>query len=42
MQVAANGGKTAGGKPIEAAIINSKNFEQMGTWFKTLMADTFA
>ena len=42
MQVAANGGKTAGAKPIEAATINSKNFKQMGTWFKTLMADTFA
>jgi sulfide dehydrogenase [flavocytochrome c] flavoprotein chain len=44
MKVASNGGKTlVNGLPAtatEAASINSDNFEDMGTWFKTLMQDT--
>jgi NADPH-dependent 2,4-dienoyl-CoA reductase/sulfur reductase-like enzyme len=46
MKVASNGGKTiVNGSPAtatEAASINGDNFEDMGTWFKTLMADTTA
>lgn len=42
MRVAANGGQTAAAKPTEASSISSKNFQQMNTWFNTLMADTFA
>jgi hypothetical protein len=26
----------------ESAVINSDNFQDMGTWFKTLMQDTTA
>ena len=44
MKVASNGGQTVvNGVPAtatEAASINSDNFEDMGTWFKTLMRDT--
>lgn len=42
MKVAANGGITAGAIPTEAATISSSNFKQMGTWFTTLMGDTYA
>lgn len=42
MKVAANGGVMAGAAPTEAASINAKNFTQMGTWFTTLMGDTYA
>ena len=42
MKVAANGGVIAGAAPTEAASINSDNFKQMGTWFNTLMGDTYA
>ena len=46
MKVASNGGKTVvNGVPAtatEAAAINSDNFKDMGTWFKTLMGDTTA
>jgi hypothetical protein len=42
MKVAANGGLTAGAAPTEAAAITSGNFRQMGTWFNTLMGDTYA
>ncbi len=42
MKVAANGGVLAGAAPTEAAAINSNNFKQMGTWFNTLMGDTYA
>ncbi len=42
MVVAANGGKTVGAKATEAASISSGNFRQMGTWFSTLMGDSFA
>jgi sulfide dehydrogenase [flavocytochrome c] flavoprotein chain len=44
MKVASSGGKTVvNGAPAtatEAAAINSDNFKDMGTWFKTLMGDT--
>ena len=44
MKVAASGGQTLiNGAPAtatEAGSINSENFKDMGTWFKTLMADT--
>jgi NADH dehydrogenase FAD-containing subunit len=30
------------GSNIEAASINSSNFNQMNTWFNTLMSDTFS
>lgn len=44
MKVASNGGQTTvGGAPAtatEAASISTDNFQDMGTWFKTLMADT--
>lgn len=42
MKVAANGGLTVGAAPTEAAAITSGNFRQMGTWFNTLMGDTYA
>ena len=46
MKVASNGGQTiVNGAPAaatEAASINSDNFKDMGTWFKTLMGDTTA
>jgi len=46
MKVASNGGKiTFNGvtaTPTEAASITSDNFQDMGTWFKTLMLDTTA
>lgn len=42
MVVAANGGNTVGAKATEAASISSNNFKQMGTWFNTLMSDSFA
>lgn len=40
--VANNGGVTAGAKPVEAASASSQNFQQMNTWFNTLMGDAFA
>ena len=46
MKVASNGGQTlVNGLPAsatEAASIDGDNFEDMGTWFKTLMGDTTA
>jgi len=46
MKVASNGGQTlVNGVPAaatEAASINSDNFKDMGTWFNTLMGDSFA
>jgi sulfide dehydrogenase [flavocytochrome c] flavoprotein subunit len=46
MKIASNGGKTqVNGAPAtatEAGSINGDNFEDMGTWFRTLMADTSA
>ena len=46
MKVAASGGRTLiNGVPAaatEAASINGDNFEDMGTWFRTLMSDTTA
>jgi NADPH-dependent 2,4-dienoyl-CoA reductase/sulfur reductase-like enzyme len=46
MKVASNGGKiTFNGVPAtatEAASITSDNFQDMGTWFRTLMLDTTA
>jgi NADH dehydrogenase FAD-containing subunit len=44
MKIASNGGQTVvNGVPAsatEAASVNSDNFEDMGTWFATLMKDT--
>lgn len=46
MKVASDGGRTivngAPAAPTEAASINSDNFKNMGTWFRTLMGDTTA
>lgn len=42
MVVAANGGVTAGARATEAASITNANFQQMNTWFNTLMGDSFA
>lgn len=46
MKVASNGGQmVVNGAPAtatEAASISNDNFQDMGTWFKTLMADTTA
>ncbi len=42
MKVANAGGNIVGAKAIEAASISSKNFTQMGTWFNTLMGDSFS
>lgn len=42
MKVAFNNGVTTGATPIESTTISSKNFQQMNTWFNTLMGDTFA
>ena len=46
MKIASNGGQlTVNGAPAtatESSVINSDNFEDMGTWFKTLMQDTTA
>ena len=42
MIVAANGGVTSGAKATEAGAISNGNFQQMNTWFNTLMGDTFA
>lgn len=42
MVIAANGGVTAGAKATEASSITNANFQQMNTWFNTLMGDSFA
>jgi len=42
MMVAANGGVTSSAKATEAGAISNGNFQQMNTWFNTLMGDTFA
>lgn len=46
MKIASNGGQTvvagAPAVPTEAASIDGDNFEDMGTWFRTLMSDTVA
>lgn len=42
MVVAANGGSTSGARATEAGSITSGNFQQMNTWFNTLMGDSFA
>lgn len=46
MKIASNGGKLlVNGVPAaatESSVINGDNFEDMGTWFKTLMQDTTA
>lgn len=42
MVVAANGGVTAGARATEASSITNANFQQMNTWFNTLMGDSFA
>lgn len=42
MVVAANGGVTAGARATEAGGITPANFQQMNTWFNTLMGDSFA
>ena len=46
MKVASNGGQLVvngqAATATESAVINSDNFQDMGTWFKTLMQDTTA
>lgn len=46
MKIASNGGQlTVNGVPAsatESSVINGDNFEDMGTWFQTLMQDTTA
>lgn len=42
MMVAANGGLTAGAGAVEASSISTRNYNQMFTWFNTLMGDSFA
>lgn len=42
MVLAANGGVTAGARATEASSITNANFQQMNTWFNTLMGDSFA
>jgi hypothetical protein len=42
MVVAANGGGTLGASATEAGSITNENFQQMNTWFNTLMGDSFA
>lgn len=42
MVVAANGGVATGARATEAASITNANFQQMNTWFNTLMGDSFA
>ena len=46
MKIASNGGKLlVNGVPAaatESSVINGDNFEDMGTWFQTLMQDTTA
>ena len=41
MKLAANNGSITTGRAIESASISGRNFEQMNTWFNTLMADSF-
>lgn len=41
MKIATNGGQIIGGAPTESNAITRKNFQNMDTWFKTLMGDTF-
>ncbi|MDE2418273.1 MAG: FAD-dependent oxidoreductase [Burkholderiales bacterium] len=41
-KVANGGGVTTGAKPVESDSISTKNFQQMNTWFNTLMGDSFA
>jgi sulfide dehydrogenase [flavocytochrome c] flavoprotein chain len=41
MKPAADNGSLATGRAIESASISSRNFDQMGTWFRTLMSDSF-
>lgn len=42
MMVAANGGSTTGAAAVEAASISTRNYNQMFTWFHSLMGDSFA
>lgn len=42
MKPAADNGSLATGRAIESASISSRNFDQMGTWFRTLMSDSFS
>ena len=42
MKVAANNGSTVAATAIESASISSGNFKDMGTWFNSLMGDSFA
>jgi sulfide dehydrogenase [flavocytochrome c] flavoprotein chain len=42
MMVAANGGLTAGAGAVEASTISTRNYNQMFTWFYSLMGDSFA
>ena len=40
--VANSGGNTTGARAVESANISSRNFQEMNTWFNTLMSDSFA
>ena len=42
MMVAANGGSTVGAGAVEASSISTRNYNQMFTWFHSLMGDSFA
>ena len=43
MKVASSGGQTPSGATADRSRqINSDNFQDMGTWFNTLMGDSFA
>lgn len=37
-----NSGITTGAKAVESSNVSSQNFQQMNTWFNTLMSDSFA
>lgn len=41
MRIAAGNGRTDGARATESARIDAENFRRMGTWFTTLMADSF-
>ena len=42
MKPAANNGSLVGATATESSTISAGNYRQMGTWFNTLMADSFA
>jgi sulfide dehydrogenase [flavocytochrome c] flavoprotein chain len=42
MKLSADNGSLATGRAIESASISSRNFQQMNTWFSSLMGDSFS